>query len=338
VGRVSVSAQHLSVTKPILVASAPVLAALAGLGLAAGAATLGAAGTLGSTPASAKALSDIPPAMLGLYRQADTQVCPQMPWQLVAAVGTVESANGTSTLPGVHAGANPAGAEGPMQMLGSSFAAYDQPVPAGGAAPPSPYDPIDAVYAAVRMLCANGAGRGDDRAAIFAYNHSDAYVETVWQTALSYGMAPDGSVGVGLPPASGADVAPGRTYTGDPAAVIAYAQAQLGVPYRWGGTTPGVALDCSGLVYVSYRAAGISLPRTTFAQVGSGVTVGDDSLAPGDLLFFRGGQPIADYGHVAIYLGDGLMIHAPHTGAAVEITAVPAASVELARRILIPAG
>ena len=99
--------------------------------------------------------------MLSLY-QAAAVTCPGLPWTVLAAIGTVESGNGTSSLPGVHSGANGAGAEGPMQFEPATFAAYDQPVPPGGADPPSPYDATDAVYAAARMLCADGAAGGAD--------------------------------------------------------------------------------------------------------------------------------------------------------------------------------
>src|SRR6202035_5852840 len=104
---------------------------------------------------------------------------------IVAAVGTVESANGTSNLPGVHSGANSAGAEGPMQFEPTTFAAFDTPVPPGGLTPPSPYDPTDAVYAAARMLCVDGAATGNPQTAIYAYNHSAAYVNQVWTIAVS---------------------------------------------------------------------------------------------------------------------------------------------------------
>jgi cell wall-associated NlpC family hydrolase len=271
--------------------------------------------------------------MLATYRSAVAVVCPALPWQILAAVGTVESANGTSTLPGVQAGSNPAGAEGPLQLQGPSFAEYAQPLPPGGVAPASPYDPVDSSWAAARMLCANGAAGGDIQTALYSYNHSPAYVAQVWQIALSYGMAADGSSASGLPAAGGnIDPGPGRTWPGDPAVVADYALSQVGVPYQWGGTTPGVGLDCSGLVYLAYRAAGITLPRVTYAQVDYGITVADDALAPGDLLFFNDGNP---FGHVAIYLGQGLMIHAPHTGTVVKIDPVPAGSIELARRIIV---
>ena len=126
------------------------------------------------------------PAMTALYREAALG-CPGLSWTILAAIGTVESSNGTSDLPGVRAGANPAGAEGPMQFLPATFAAYALPVPPGGATPPSPYDATDAVYAAARMLCADGARDGADVAgAVYAYNHSPAYVARVLSLAAAY--------------------------------------------------------------------------------------------------------------------------------------------------------
>lgn len=324
--------------KPLALVSLPLVAGLGIVAVIGGGAVLGALGATSTpSPPSPTATAAVPPGMLGLYQAAGSQICPQMPWQILAAVGTIESTNDTSVLPGVHSGANFAGAEGPMQFEPATFAAYDQPIPPGGASPANPYDPTDAVYAAARMLCANGAGQGDARGAIFAYNHSVAYVDQVWATAVSYGMAEDGSAGTVVPSSGpGVNPGPGATFPGDPARVVAYAETQLGVPYVWGGTTPGQGVDCSGLVYLSYRAAGITLPRTTYDQATYGVTVPNNQLASGDLLFFLGGEPITDFGHVAIYIGNGLMIQAPHTGAVVEITPVDPGSIELARRILVP--
>jgi cell wall-associated NlpC family hydrolase len=105
------------------------------------------------------------------------------------------------------------------------------------------------------------------------------------------------------------------------AAAILYAAAQLGKPYVWGGTGP-VGYDCSGLVMMAYRAAGVSLPRTTFQQVYAGTAVYSFSdLMPGDLLFTPGSDGTAeDPGHVGMYIGSGLVIQAPQTGEDIEIT------------------
>ena len=126
-------------------------------------------------------------------------------------------------------------------------------------------------------------------------------------------------------PASGSTHLP-RGFTlpaGTPPAVvtaIAYAAAQLGKPYIWGGTGP-VGYDCSGLVMMAYRAAGISLPRTTFQQVTVGTPVYSlGQLQPGDLVFAAGsnGTP-AQPGHVGIFIGDGLVIEAPQSGEPVQV-------------------
>lgn len=91
------------------------------------------------------------------------------------------------------------------------------------------------------------------------------------------------------------------------AAVIAAAKTQLGVPYVWGGTTPFVGLDCSGLTQWCYRQAGIEITRTTYTQVEAALKkVPVFQARPGDVLW--------NSHHVAIYVGDGEYIHAPHTG------------------------
>jgi cell wall-associated NlpC family hydrolase len=101
----------------------------------------------------------------------------------------------------------------------------------------------------------------------------------------------------------------------------AYALAQLGKPYIYGGTGP-TGYDCSGLVMEAYLAAGISLPRTTFQQVYSGTAVYDPSqLKPGDLIFTAGSDGTdTNPGHVGMYIGSDLVIDAPHTGANVELS------------------
>ena len=148
--------------------------------------------TGGAVIPSASATTVIPSSMLTLYEQAAV-TCPGLPWTVLAAIGTVESSNGTSDLPGVHSGANFAGAEGPMQFEPATFAEYDLPVPPGGAEPPSPYDPTDAVYAAARLLCANGAANGTDlSAAVFAFNHDTSYVTEVLDLGQSFGQSAAG--------------------------------------------------------------------------------------------------------------------------------------------------
>jgi cell wall-associated NlpC family hydrolase len=99
---------------------------------------------------------------------------------------------------------------------------------------------------------------------------------------------------------------------------IAAAESQLGVPYVFGGETPGVGFDCSGLVQWAWAQAGVDLPRTSGAQMGATTPVSVADLEPGDLLFYGPGGS----DHVAMYIGGGSMIEAPHTGASVWITSI----------------
>lgn len=98
--------------------------------------------------------------------------------------------------------------------------------------------------------------------------------------------------------------------------VIAFAKQQLGKPYVWGATGPS-SYDCSGLTQDAWKAAGVSLPRTTFDQVKVGTKVAKSQLRPGDLVFFYD-----DVSHVGIYAGDGQMIHAPKPGANVRYESI----------------
>lgn len=96
------------------------------------------------------------------------------------------------------------------------------------------------------------------------------------------------------------------------------ALAQIGVPYRFGGSGPQ-GFDCSGLVQHAYRQAGISLPRDTREQRRSTRPLADAArdLRPGDLLFFHRDRRGAL--HVALYIGDRRFVHAPSSGKAVRI-------------------
>ncbi|CAM5582294.1 C40 family peptidase [Streptomyces hirsutus] len=89
---------------------------------------------------------------------------------------------------------------------------------------------------------------------------------------------------------------------------LAFARAQIGKPYVWGATGPD-SYDCSGLTQGAWKAAGVSLPRTTYDQVEAGTTVSVSQAQPGDLVFFYD-----DITHVGVYIGNGMMIHAPKPG------------------------
>jgi cell wall-associated NlpC family hydrolase len=109
---------------------------------------------------------------------------------------------------------------------------------------------------------------------------------------------------------------------------VRIARSQLGVPYVYGGASPG-GFDCSGLVMWVYGRLGIALPHNAAALYSTGKAVSISHMEPGDLVFFHG------LGHVGIYIGHGLMIHAPQTGERVEIEALAERSgaVEGARRV-----
>ena len=237
------------------------------------------------------------PAGWATLEQAAAATCPGLPWAVLAAIGTVESDSGRSTAPGVDSGANAAGAEGPMQFEPATFAAHATVGP-GGASPASPYDPVDAVYTAATLLCSDGGGTPSGLGgAVFAYDHSTVYVDTVLTLALAFGEDP--------------------ALDGAAATALAFAAGQLGVPYRWGGDGPG-GFDCSGLTRAAYAAAGVPLPRVAQDQYEIGPAVGAAGpVRPGDLLFFGNGPSGVD--HVGVYVGGGLMLDAPHTGAVVRI-------------------
>ncbi|MBO0865531.1 MAG: C40 family peptidase [Mycobacterium sp.] len=259
-------------------------------------------------------LGDVPMQWIRLDQRA-AATCTSLPWTVLAAIGKVESDFGRSSLPGVQSGTNLAGAAGPMQigiggLAGDTWARYDHPVaadpapnPPDAANPPNPWDRVSAVYAAARLLCTAGGGHPETlRAAVLAYNHVDSYADQV--LALS-------------------DLYAG-TATGTGAAAVRLAETQLGVTYVFGAESPGSAFDCSGLTQWTFRSLGVPIPRTAAEQwaalphLPAGVP-----WQPGDLVFFVGsdGTRLAP-GHVGIYIGNGEMIDAPHTGAVVRIDPV----------------
>ncbi|WP_280387260.1 C40 family peptidase [Nocardia wallacei] len=261
----------------------------------------------GSAP-NPQARADIPPELLVLYQRAAGD-CPGLDWSVLAAIGKVETDHGRSTLPGVRSGENFAGAGGLMQFLAPTFDAVTtrHQLPAGGANPPSRHNDSDAVHAAAFYLCDSGAP-DDLHRALFAYNHSDDYVQQVLDQAARYRLTP--------PPAS--DVCrPLQPASPAAAQVISFACMQLGQPYVWGGDGASEGgWDCSGLTKAAYATIGIDLPRTTYDQIHTGPRIPENRLQPGDLVFYG---TAADVHHVGIFLGAGKKVHAATFGVPVEV-------------------
>ncbi|WP_137294270.1 C40 family peptidase [Nocardioides dongxiaopingii] len=107
--------------------------------------------------------------------------------------------------------------------------------------------------------------------------------------------------------------APAPAPNGGAQAAIAFARAQLGEPYVWAAAGPG-AWDCSGLTMQAWAAGGVSLPHYSVAQYEQATPVASSDLRPGDLLFWGSSSSPSSIYHVALYVGDGMMIHAPRAG------------------------
>jgi cell wall-associated NlpC family hydrolase len=292
----------------------------------------GSSGTATQPVASSAAKNSIPADYLALFKSIGAHY--RVPWVILAGIGKVESDDGRTTLPGVHSGANPFGAAGPMQ-IGVGGAAGNTwggaPVhpasehvngvatDANGDGVASVYVPADAIAGAAKYLLAHGVV-DNVSGAIFAYNHLNSYVQSVlnWASTYAHGgfsvspvtvdSAPNCLPGVGVASSHAA------------AAAIAFAEGQLGKPYQWGGTGPD-AFDCSGLVMEAYRAAGVDIPRTSQEQWRWGPRVNPKQVQPGDLVFFIGGDGTRTApGHVGLVIGGGMMIESPAPGLTVRIT------------------
>ena len=317
----------------------------------------GGSGNCASTTANAaqpgvstEAANSIPALYLKWFQKVGLQY--NVSWTILAGIGKVESDDGRTRLPGVTqvTVANSFGAAGPMQ-IGISGASGNQ---WGGAAVhpanavvngvatdedgdgvASVYEPADAIAGAAKYLIAHGVQQ-NPAAAIFSYNHADWYVQEVLQWASTYAAGgftvsdtnQAGNTGVAAAGGGGKSQCTGNGVLASfvaPNAIVStavqYAEAQLGKPYLFGGTGPA-AFDCSGLVMMAYRAAGVDIARTSQDQWTSLPHVPANQVQDGDLVFFAGsdGTPTAP-GHVGLVVGKNLMIEAYATGFPVRVSA-----------------
>ncbi len=296
--------------------------------------------------ASPVAVADIPADYLVLYQRAAARY--GIDWAVLAAIGKIECDHGRSQSPGCNppGTVNPRGATGPMQFLGSTWRTGTAPMTVPPVGPPTAStsdgyatdgdgdgladvrNPADAIFAAARLLAANGAP-GDYRAALFAYNPSESYVNAVLAKADEY----RGALGAGG--------------SGAAAAVLAWAVAHvgrftynLGPPTDRGGSVQdmqrrepaGSTCDCSMYVRWAMAQAGIDVGLTTSSQwMANGLLPSTDTPAdttvvsrgvgpdpppggyrPGDIIFF--GHEDGPSGHDALWLGDGQIVQCSSSG------------------------
>ncbi|GIM47688.1 hypothetical protein DNHGIG_32370 [Collibacillus ludicampi] len=235
----------------------------------------------------------IPADLLPLYMQAGAKY--NIPWQVLAAIHMTETTFCKKGCP-----VSSAGAEGPMQFMPSTFAAYA--VDGDGDGKADIQDVADAIFTAAHMLAEDGFNK-NPRQAIYAYNHSDAYVNHVLGLAQQFS---NGDIGgeVGSPLGE-------AKYQ----ALMSEATKYEGRPYVWGGSNPSTGFDCSGLTQWVYGSIGIQLPRTAQQQYDAVQHISQAEAKPGDLIFFSGTYDTTDsVTHVGIYVGNGKMYDADDYG------------------------
>jgi peptidoglycan DL-endopeptidase CwlO len=300
----------------------------------------------GTSVPSPVAIADIPADYLVLYQQAAARF--GIDWAVLAAIGKIECDHGRNQAAGCNppGTVNSAGATGPMQFLGSTWRAGTPPmtVPVVGQPTASTaegyatdgdgdgvadvWNPADAIFAAARLLAANGAP-ADYRQALLAYNGSASYVDAVLAQAAEYR----------------AEFAPGAS--GSAQAALSWAVAHvgrftynLGPPTDRGGSVQdmqrgepsGATCDCSMFVRWAMAQAGRDVGLTTSTQwtanglLPSGDTPQDTPAVsrgvgparpsggyqPGDIVFF--GHDDGPSGHDALWLGDGQIVQCSSSG------------------------
>jgi cell wall-associated NlpC family hydrolase len=168
-----------------------------------------------------------------------------------------------------------------------------------------------------RQQAASAAARAS---AVAAVHRQQSYIsglkasiqKLLDEQAAARQRAAEAAAGQGVTTTTNLPAPPSSTLGGQ---AVAIAEQYLGVPYVYGGASPS-GFDCSGLVMYVYAQLGVSLPHNAAAQYSMLPHVPISDLEPGDLVFFYG------LGHVGIYVGNGTMIHAPHTGTVVQFASI----------------
>ena len=297
---------------------------------------------------STEAANSIPSDYLKWFQRVGLQY--NVPWTILAGIGKVESNDGRTPLSGVTSASNSFGAAGPMQIgIGGAStnswggaAKHKASVVVAGVATDEDgdgvanvYDPADAIAGAAKYLVAHGVQQ-NTAAAVFAYNHADWYVQEVLNWASTYATGGFTVAQVNQTGNNAAGTAAtgtgGQSCTGNsqlasfvaPNEIVSqavnYAEEQLGKPYLFGGTGPD-AFDCSGLVMMAYRSAGVNIARTSQQQWKTLPHVPAAKVLPGDLVFFAGADGTRKApGHVGLVISKNTMIEAYAAGIPVRIS------------------
>lgn len=267
--------------------------------------------------------------------------CPGLPAPVLAAQLNQES----GFIPNAQ---SPVGARGIAQFMPGTWTTWSVDADADGVA--SPLDPPDAITAQGKFMCSllkkawkSGYQEEPIRLALAGYNAGWArvrqfqgvppksfargqtynYVRLIMASAKKFTAAPAGTSTAALPAGYTPPVdAPAQVRT-----AIEWALAQRGGWYHWGGSCtdahgkdPTRWCDCSSLMEQAYKAAGVTISRTTFTQVNEGQAVNINAPQPGDLIFTPGSDGTAARpGHVGMYIGDNRIVEAPKTGVRTRI-------------------
>jgi cell wall-associated NlpC family hydrolase len=289
---------------------------------------------------------DIPPQYVRWVQRAGEE-CPQITPPVVAAQIQAESGWDPRAV-------SSKGALGISQFLPGTFATWGRNDDGTGNV--SPFNPADAIMAQGRYDCALAARMTTLRSqgavsgsvldlTLAAYNtgpgnvelagappaNTVSYYQQIESLAASKFSQPTAAASAPLAGGSVGSTPGGAAGSQAGQAAVATAESALGTPYQYGGScgdphgrSPLGWCDCSSLVQMAWAAAGVAIPRTTYEQWRVGASVASVSqLVPGDLIFIPGSDATAaGPGHVGMYIGNGLLINAPHTGTVVQVAPV----------------